>query len=177
MQDPWLQLRGFSVADSVAEAHVLTCPMACGILVPQPGIKPTSPALQGRFLTAEPLGKSLGWVFYLLQPTKCGRSDAILILDPAFKRPATSAFPLRASFQKRSPGNSDTLRPLCYERLWIYHTPGPEGRMNGESITFWVDELHGRASRPVQPYEWPQLKPTESRTGQLIPLNPQNYGK
>ena len=31
---------------------------ACGILIPQPGIKPTSPALQGGFLTTGPLGKS-----------------------------------------------------------------------------------------------------------------------
>ena len=29
------------------------------ILVPQPGIKPVSPALQGRFLTSGPPGKSL----------------------------------------------------------------------------------------------------------------------
>ena len=63
MQDPWLQLRGLLAADSVVEAHVLSCPMACGILVPQPGIKPVTAALQGRFLTAEPPGKSLGWVF------------------------------------------------------------------------------------------------------------------
>ena len=27
----------------------LICPSTCGILVPQPGIEPTSPALQGRF--------------------------------------------------------------------------------------------------------------------------------
>ena len=32
---------------------------ACGILVPQPGIKPTAPALEGEVLTAEPPGKSL----------------------------------------------------------------------------------------------------------------------
>ena len=29
-------------------------PMACGILVPQPGIKPTSPALECGFLTTGP---------------------------------------------------------------------------------------------------------------------------
>ena len=36
----------------------LSCPVACGILVPQPGIEPTSPALEGRFLTTGPPGKS-----------------------------------------------------------------------------------------------------------------------
>ena len=34
------------------------CPMACGILVPGPGIEPVPPALEGRFLTTEPPGKS-----------------------------------------------------------------------------------------------------------------------
>ena len=39
-------------------AHRLSCPKACGILVPIPGTEPTSPALKGRFLTTGPLGKS-----------------------------------------------------------------------------------------------------------------------
>ena len=40
------------------------CPMACGILGPRPGIEPMSPALQGRFLTTGPPGKSCcGWMF------------------------------------------------------------------------------------------------------------------
>ena len=39
--------------------HGLSCPVACGILVPQPGIKPVSPALEGGFLTTGPPGKSL----------------------------------------------------------------------------------------------------------------------
>ena len=37
----------------------LSCPTACGILVPRPGIEPTSPALEGRFLTTGPRGNSL----------------------------------------------------------------------------------------------------------------------
>ena len=37
--------------------------MACGILVPQTGIKPASPAWQGRFLTTGPLGESLNLRF------------------------------------------------------------------------------------------------------------------
>ena len=32
--------------------------MACGVLVPQPGIKLTSPALEGEVLNARPPGKS-----------------------------------------------------------------------------------------------------------------------
>ena len=36
----------------------LSCSVACSILVPQPGIKPTSPELQGRFFTTGLPGKS-----------------------------------------------------------------------------------------------------------------------
>ena len=36
---------------------------ACGILLPQPGIEPTLPALQGGVLTAGPPGKSLNHLF------------------------------------------------------------------------------------------------------------------
>ena len=41
------------------ELNGLSCPEASGILVPRPGIKPESPALEGGFLTTEPPGKSL----------------------------------------------------------------------------------------------------------------------
>ena len=44
---------------SVAVARRLSCPSACGILAPPGGIKPASPALEGRFLTTGPPGKSL----------------------------------------------------------------------------------------------------------------------
>ena len=37
-------------AGSSAVARRLSCPAACGILVPQSGIEPASPALQGKFL-------------------------------------------------------------------------------------------------------------------------------
>ena len=39
--------------------HRCSCPLACRILVPQPGIKLTSPAMENRFLTTGPPGKSL----------------------------------------------------------------------------------------------------------------------
>ena len=45
---------------SVVEVLELGCPAACGILVPWPRIEPSSPALEGRFLTTGPPGKSLG---------------------------------------------------------------------------------------------------------------------
>ena len=44
-------------AGSVIVVHGLSCPMAYGILVPQPGMAPGPPALEGRFLTTGPPGK------------------------------------------------------------------------------------------------------------------------
>ena len=44
---------------SVVEAHGLSCPTACGVLVPRPGIEPTSPALEGRFLSMDHQGSPL----------------------------------------------------------------------------------------------------------------------
>ena len=37
--------------------HVLSCPMACGILLPRPGIELKSLALEGEFLTNRAPGK------------------------------------------------------------------------------------------------------------------------
>jgi hypothetical protein len=39
---------------SLVIVHVPYCPTACGILVPQPGVEPASPALEGGFLTTRP---------------------------------------------------------------------------------------------------------------------------
>ena len=40
-------------------AHRLSCSATCGIRVPQPGVRPTFSALQGRFLTTGPSEKPL----------------------------------------------------------------------------------------------------------------------
>ena len=47
---------------SVVVVSRLSCFVACGILVPQPGIEPESPALEGEVLTTRPPGKSLNWL-------------------------------------------------------------------------------------------------------------------
>ena len=52
--------------DSLVVAHRLSCSTACGILVHQSGIEPMSPALQGRFFTIGPPGKSLFFFFFFL---------------------------------------------------------------------------------------------------------------
>ena len=43
---------------SVGVAYRLSCPLACGILVPRQGIEPMSPVLAGRFFTTGTPGKS-----------------------------------------------------------------------------------------------------------------------
>ena len=50
--------RALECAGSVGAARRLSYPAACGIVVPPPGIEPMSPALEGRFLTTGPPGKS-----------------------------------------------------------------------------------------------------------------------
>jgi len=53
---------------SVVVAHELSCSVARGILVPQPGMKPVSPALQGTFLTTGPPGKPPTNLFHTSLP-------------------------------------------------------------------------------------------------------------
>ena len=48
---------------SPVAAYGLSCPVACRILVPQPGIKSVSPPLEVRFFIPGPPGKSLGISF------------------------------------------------------------------------------------------------------------------
>ena len=60
-QDRPLQPVGFCLVKS----RGLSCPMACGILVPRPGIKLMSPAMEGGFLTTGPSEKSLFLSFLL----------------------------------------------------------------------------------------------------------------
>ena len=57
----FIVMRGCTSCGSglVVAAHRLGFSEESGILVPQPGIELASPALQGRFLTTRPPGKSL----------------------------------------------------------------------------------------------------------------------
>ena len=41
--------------------------LSCGILVPQPGIKPASPALEGKFLITGPPGRSPFLIVFILE--------------------------------------------------------------------------------------------------------------
>ena len=52
----------------------LSCPAACRILVPWPGIQPASPTLQGGFLTTTPPGSPLPYTLLssFIWPVACG---------------------------------------------------------------------------------------------------------
>ena len=58
----WVESQLQHTGSVVAELRI-SCPEAGGILVPQPGMEPAYPALEGEFLTTGPPGKSL---IYLL---------------------------------------------------------------------------------------------------------------
>ena len=53
---------------SLLVAHGLGCPESCGTLVPWPGLKPRSPALEDTFLTTGTQGRSLGWLLIGILP-------------------------------------------------------------------------------------------------------------
>ena len=70
LQNTDLGVHGFSncgTRASLTVAHRLSCPAAYGILVPQAGIEPVSPVLEGGFLSTGPPGKSL-YIVYLHIP-------------------------------------------------------------------------------------------------------------
>ena len=55
---------------SVVAAWGLSCSLTCGILVSPPGIEPTCPALQSRFLATEPWGKFLHTIWIPCLPAR-----------------------------------------------------------------------------------------------------------
>ena len=54
----WLRQELVAACGLFHVACGLSCPVACGILVPRPGIEPAFLALEGVFLTTGPPGKS-----------------------------------------------------------------------------------------------------------------------
>ena len=58
-----------------SRAHGLSCSVACGILVPQPGMEPASLVLEGGFLTTGPPEKSQ-IIFLLIKEISLKMSSA-----------------------------------------------------------------------------------------------------
>ena len=66
----------------VVVMHGLSCSVACGILVPQPEIKPSSPALKGKFLTPGPPRKSLNQLLISPGLLQCLPWGQVSLLPP-----------------------------------------------------------------------------------------------
>ena len=58
-----------------------SCSPACGILVPWPGVEHESPALDGRFFTTGPPGKSLYRLSSVRPRLKCSPAPVLVISD------------------------------------------------------------------------------------------------
>ena len=69
---------------SVAVALGFSCPAACGILVPQPGIELISLALEGGFLTIGPPGKSPVFCCFWMGCSIYIMSVWFIVLRPVF---------------------------------------------------------------------------------------------
>ena len=95
MRDPSLRCADSSlqlVDFSLVVVHGLSsCPTDCGILVPWPGIRPASPALEDGFLTTGLPGKSLIFVLYWSNIFQFSSPLLIFSLTPS-KLPLTSLF-------------------------------------------------------------------------------------
>jgi len=82
-------LSSCSMWASLVVAHRFNCPIAWGILVPQPGIEPLSPALEGGFLTTGPPGKFLASTSYI---TPCARHCSVTSTHSCSVTPASQGF-------------------------------------------------------------------------------------
>ena len=69
---------------SVVTVHRLSFSVAYGVLLPPPGVKPSSPALQGRFLTTGPAGKVPVMLIFPCGLSSFGPDPQFPSLYPAF---------------------------------------------------------------------------------------------
>ena len=77
-QQPFSKYFWGAVWGFLAFSYCSTCPMACGILVPRPGIEATAPALEGGFLTTGPPAEFLQVLFEICKLTlKHGNSQPL----------------------------------------------------------------------------------------------------
>ena len=92
---------------------LLSCPTACGILVLQTGTEPTSPALQSRFLTTEPPGKSLYSSLFLFLSMKFS--------PPIMKMPSLLAFVLYFTYSFKSPSSGQVAWIFPHSECFLSH--------------------------------------------------------
>ena len=144
-----MSFSGLETPPPLGVAHELSCPAACGILVPLPGIEPVSPAFQGWFLTTGPPGKSSPLNFFSFPGGSVGKNSpatqkmwvrSLGQEDPLEKKMATHArFLPGKSHEQRSLG-----APVCGaargRQDWATKPPPPAleaGSLPFPSKTFW----------------------------------------
>ena len=106
-------------------AHGLSCPAACGILVPWPGFKPVSPGLQDQFLTTGPPGKSPWQSFLKVKFVLCYSSalkpPVIFFLTPFYSVKAWNAALTPPTTSLAAPLASPTaLATTLLQSIWPY---------------------------------------------------------
>ena len=123
-------------------AHGLSCPGVSGILALQPGIKPMSPALEGRFLTTRPPGKSPKYTllvpFLMVFPKGLSLTlfSSHLLHLPWM---SSSAFEIYAADSHMSASHASFFPSCCSQaHRCPTGTPGsPRGR-DGVTWAFWL---------------------------------------
>ena len=123
MPDP-----SFGRADPLIVIHKLSCPAACWILVPWPGIEPVSLALQGRFLTTRPPGRSASFLW-----SPCCVPDVLL---PAL--PLLPPRPFSSSPEVSPPSCPPARKPFPAHPMSIH-----------DSVHFWPSMCLGHVSSNV----------------------------
>ena len=133
MPDP-----SFGRADPLTVTHRLSCPAPCWILVPWPGIEPASLALQGRFLTTGPPGRSASFLW-----SPCCVPDVLLPAPPLLPpRPFSSSPevsppscpPARKPFPAHPTSVHNSVHfwpPMCLGRVssnvfFVFHLLAPQ---------------------------------------------------
>ena len=109
-----------------SDSLVLVCQLSCPrILVPLPGIKPTSPALEGKLLTPGAPGKSLNPQFLLILLLEV--RTLLLISLYFFHHPVPGNHQYNLCFYKffffRTPQVSDTMQNLSFSDISLSTMP------------------------------------------------------
>ena len=145
-----------------SRAHGLSCPMAYGILVPRPEIEPTSPALEGRFSTTRPPGKSL-----LLNLDSAPVKVPLLLLHEPLVLQLLSPDPLTlplSHVKVLSVVNAAALHSTALPTLELF-----QGLQC--SVFLFVSELHKARSQLALPHHYPPAHCTWHSTGAAASIN------
>ena len=125
---------------SAVTALKLSCPTACGSLVPQPGIKPESPLLEDRFLTTGYQGSP--WNNYFILSDKWPRCWILHKMSMFFLHISSVEFSCSVVSNSLWPHGLQHIRPPC-------PSPTPRVYSNSCPLSRWC---HPTISSSVNPF-------------------------